>query len=140
MKHTFLWSAFVVFAMLILAPFGCGKPTSPMESASPQPAVSTGPVVRAVYLFNSEACQCEKTRNEEAEGVIANVLSGQTDVRPLERVDVAKSPSELERYQKLAQFTIMPVLLGFNDRGQVVRKFEGFLKEPQVESVLLPTL
>jgi len=119
---------------------GCNRPNASATVEPEKPASPAGPVVRAVYLFNSEACPCERTRNEEAEVVIANVLSGQTEVRPLERVDVAKSPSELERYQGLAQFTVMPVLLGFDGQGRVVNKIEGFLKEPQVASILLPIL
>jgi len=132
-------SLFLILPILLFV-FGCNKSSSVPAAAAPNSIKATGPIVRAVLLFNSEACPCERTRNEEAEGVIANVLSGQTDVRPLERVDVAKSPSELERYQALAKFSVMPVLLGFDGQGRVVNKIEGFLKEPQVESILLPTL
>ena len=130
---------FLILLMALLA-WGCNKSSSVPSANEPSSINVSGPITRVVLLYNSEACACERTRNEEAEGVIANVVTDQPEVRPLERVDVAKNPSELERYQKLTQFAVMPVLLGLNDRGQVVHKFEGFLKEPQVESILLPTL
>lgn len=117
---------------------GCGKSTTPGQIPEEAPSPNlVGQVTRAVFLFNSEACPCERTRNEEAEGIMMNVLSGQTDVRPLEKIDVAKSPAELERYQRLTKFTVMPVLLGLDGQGQVANRIEGFFKEPEVESILI---
>jgi len=139
MNHQRILPLFLILSMALLT-WGCNKSNSAPMANEPASIKVSGPITRVVLLYNSEACACERTRNEEAEGVIANVVMDQPEARPLERVDVAKSPSGLERYQKLTQFAVMPVLLGLNDRGQVVRKFEGFLKEPQVESILLPTL
>ncbi|NLH48975.1 MAG: hypothetical protein GX444_10275 [Myxococcales bacterium] len=109
------------------------------KAAAPLPDPSSeliGPVSRAVYLFNSEACQCERDRNLEAESVLESVLSRKQGVIRPERVDVAKNPAELDRYERLTSFGFMPVLLGLDQNGRVAAKVEGFFKEDQVESLL----
>ncbi len=110
------------------------KAAAPLPDPSSEPI---GPVTRAVYLFNSKACECERDRNLEAESVLESVLSQEQEaIRPA-WVDVAKTPAELERYEKLTRFGFMPVLLGLDQNGRVAAKVEGFFKEDQVESILL---
>ena len=101
--------------------------------ATPAPA---GPISRAVYLYNSAACECERDRNEVAEGTMANVAAAHSSVRRVEKIDVARQPGELERYEKLTRFGFMPVLLGLDANDRVAQKIEGFFEEKAVAELL----
>ncbi len=121
----------IVVVMLVAA---CSPSTrTPKANGTPAPS---GPVARAVYLFNSAACQCERDRNAVAEETMANVGMADPAARRVEKIDVSQQPAELERYQKLTQFAFMPVLLGLDANGRVVRKVEGFFKETAVADLL----
>lgn len=128
---------FVKLALLIgVASAFLACRAAPKEAAPGGPPVSAGPIVRIVYLYNSEACQCERDRNEVAEGAMANVMTVNPSARRVEKIDVSRQPAELERYEKLTRFGFMPVLLGLDANGRVVRKEEGFFKEAAVAELL----
>ena len=121
-----------VLLLAVLFVSGCRQ----SGGAPPAPATPDMPVVKAVYLFHSEACQCESNRNAAAEEAMANVAASDPAARRPEKIDVSRQPAELERYQKLTPFGFMPVLLGLDANGRVVRKVEGFFKEDEVLDVL----
>jgi hypothetical protein len=133
--HKTIIALFVAFAATMS--YGCNRPNAPVTGNAEQPASPAGPVVRAVYLYNSEACQCERNRNQEADAILESVLAREQDVLRPEKVDVARNPAELERYERLTKFGFMPVLLGLDAQGRVAKKVEGFFKQAEVEAVLL---
>ena len=125
----------LLIGFLALFVVTCGPATKPV-SLPPTPAPSR-PIVKVVYLFNSEACPCERERNAAAEEMLRDVASNNPGPRVPEKVDVAKQPAELQRYQQMTRFGFMPVLLGLDANGRVVKVVEGFFKQAEVEAVLL---
>lgn len=122
----------MIAVVMLVAACSSSTPT-PKANATPAPS---GPVARAVYLFNSAACQCERDRNAAAEEAMANLAASDPAARRPEKIDVSQQPAELERYQKLTRFGFMPVLLGLDENDRVVRKVEGFFKEDAVAELL----
>jgi hypothetical protein len=129
-----LLACLVAGVLVTLAACEVTQPAAQARAASP---ARSGTIVNAVYLFNSDACPCEKDRNAAAEEVMKAVTKRGLPATSLTRVDVHKEPKELDRFEKAAGITFLPVLLGIDSAGAVVKKIEGYFKEAQVAEILL---
>ena len=94
-------------------------------------------IVSAVFIYNSQACDCEKNRNEEASALMKSVLKDAPEPKPIERIDKAAQEDKYEGYAAKAKMSFLPVLLGLDENGRIVKKIEGFFDESDVMEILL---
>jgi hypothetical protein len=123
----YLMRAAIVLTIFALASCQANQNAAEQSSA---PSQDQTQVSSAVFIFNSEACDCEKQRNMDAEKSIEFFLKSK-DARQLKRIDIAKHPEELEMHQKLTRISFLPVLLGLDETGGVVEKVEGIFDNKQ---------
>ncbi len=123
----YLMCAAIVLTIFALA--SCQIPKSDSEQIT-APSQDQTQVSSAVFIFNSEACDCEKQRNLDAEKSIDFFLKNK-DARQLKRIDIANHPAELKKYQKLTRISFLPVLMGLDETGGVVEKVEGIFDNKQ---------
>ena len=117
----------IVLAIFALASCQANQNITEQSAA---PSQNQALVSSAVFIFNSEACDCEKQRNLDAEKSIEFFLTNK-DALQLKRIDIAKHPAELEKQQKLTRISFLPVLLGLDESGGVVEKVEGIFDNKQ---------
>jgi len=101
------------------------EPQGAQSGDGDRPTAATGPVEKLVFIFNSEACACERDRNQEAEDAMAAILQGNPPPAPLQRIDIAKDVTVLRTYQKQTFIGFLPVLLALDTQDRVVTKVEG---------------
>ena len=123
---------------------GCDKETpAPLKkggsvTTTPQAAQSPArdpDVVKIVFVGQKQACDCTRTRIDNAWATLKNTLEAKHDI-PVERIELDVDEDEADKMNNLRPLMVAPGIYFFDVNENVVEMLQGEVTAEQVEKAI----
>ena len=136
--------AISIFVLCLLTINGCnretpaptkkGRSVTTAQKEAQAPGVDSD-VVKIVFVGQKQACDCTRTRIDNAWATLQNTLEGKHDI-PVERIQRDVDEDEADKMNNMRPLMVAPGIYFFDVKENVVEMLQGEVTAEQVQKAI----